>query len=159
MPKSRLTHGKSASHQGALVAGYHYLVKFDSHVHSPVWFVESCSAYFYTGTEDYTGSPSKCSSTTMKEVNRNFKALITQGTFSSTDVKKRVSKYLQLGLALSLLEDRLHLGRLHDVALDLELAAHEQTLSVGLASHEGGEVCVREGEGDCSTITHISIDR
>lgn len=73
--------------------------------------------------------------------------------------QKRVSKYLQLGLALSLLEDRLHLGRLHDVALDLELAAHEQTLGVGLAGHEGGEVCVGEGEGDCTTTRYISIER
>lgn len=71
----------------------------------------------------------------------------TQGTFSCTCVKERVSKYLQLGLALSLLEDRLHLGGLHDVALDLELTAHEQTLGVSLARDEGSEVCVGEGEG------------
>ena len=32
---------------------------------------------------------------------------------------------LQLGLGLSLLEDGLHLGCLHHVALDLELARHE----------------------------------
>jgi len=32
---------------------------------------------------------------------------------------------LQLGLGLRLLEDGLHLGRLHDVALNLELARHE----------------------------------
>lgn len=55
---------------------------------------------------------------------------------------------LQLGLALGLLEDGLHLGRLHDVTLDLELAAHEQTLGVGLASHELLEVLVGEGESD-----------
>lgn len=55
---------------------------------------------------------------------------------------------LQLGLALGLLEDGLHLGGLHDVALDLELATHEQTLSVGLAGDEGLEVLVGEGEGD-----------
>ena len=89
-----------------------------------------------------------------EERGKSFAQGITQRTFSCTDVKKGYLEYLQLGLALSLLEDRLHLGRLHDVALDLELAAHEQTLSVGLASHKGGEVCVREGEGDCSTITH-----
>lgn len=82
---------------------------------------------------------------------------VTQGTYSCTDVKKRVSKYLQLGLALSLLEDRLHLGSLHNVALDLELTAHEQALGVSLAGHEGGEVCVGESEGDCTTV-NISID-
>jgi hypothetical protein len=62
---------------------------------------------------------------------------------------KRVSKSSQLGTALGLLQDRLHLGRLHDVALDLQLAAHEQTLGIGLAGNELGEIGVGEGEGDC----------
>lgn len=56
---------------------------------------------------------------------------------------------LQLGLGLGLLEDGLHLGSLHDVALDLELAAHEETLGVGLAGDEGTEVLIRKVEGDC----------
>ena len=56
---------------------------------------------------------------------------------------------LQLGLGtLGLLQDRLHLGRLHDVALDLQLAAHEQALGVGLSGHELCEVGVGEVEGD-----------
>lgn len=56
---------------------------------------------------------------------------------------------LQLGLgALGLLQNRLHLSRLHDVALDLQLAAHEQTLGVGLSSNKLGEVGIGEVEGD-----------
>lgn len=63
---------------------------------------------------------------------------------------------LQLGLALGLLEDGLHLGRLHDVTLDLELATHEQTLSVGLAGDELLEVLVGEGESDYSGVSRRS---
>lgn len=59
------------------------------------------------------------------------------------------SPLLQLGLALGLLEDGLHLGGLHDIALDLELARHEEALSVGLAGDEAGEVGVGQREGDC----------
>lgn len=55
---------------------------------------------------------------------------------------------LQLSLGLGLLQDRLELGGLHDVALDLELAGHEETLSVGLALGESLEVIVGQGEGD-----------
>lgn len=55
---------------------------------------------------------------------------------------------LQLGLALGLLHDGLHLGRFHDVALDLELAAHEKLLGIGLAGDEIGEVGVGELEGN-----------
>lgn len=55
---------------------------------------------------------------------------------------------LQLSLGLGLLEDRLELGGLHDVTLDLELARHEEALSVGLAAGEGDEVIVRQAEGD-----------
>jgi hypothetical protein len=54
----------------------------------------------------------------------------------------------QLGLALGLLHDGLHLGRLHDVALELELSGHEELLGVGLAGDELGKVGVGEGEGD-----------
>ena len=64
--------------------------------------------------------------------------------------RERVSKSLQLGLALGLLEDGFHLRSLHDVTLDLELATHEQTLSVGLASNEGSEIGIGEGESDCA---------
>jgi len=60
---------------------------------------------------------------------------------------KRVSN-LQLGTTLSLLQDRLHLGRLHDVALNLQLATHEETLGVGLSGDELGEVLVRQVESD-----------
>jgi hypothetical protein len=55
---------------------------------------------------------------------------------------------LQLGLGLGLLQHRVKLGRLHDVALDLELAAHEETLSIGLASDELAKVLLGEDEGD-----------
>lgn len=62
--------------------------------------------------------------------------------------KGRVSSSLQLGLALGLLEDGLHLGGLHNVALDLKLATHEQALGVGLAADQGAEVLVGEIERD-----------
>lgn len=55
---------------------------------------------------------------------------------------------LQLGLRLGLLQDRLHLGRLHDVPPDLQLASHEESLGVGLARDEVGEVFIGEEEGD-----------
>lgn len=57
--------------------------------------------------------------------------------------------HLKLGLRLGLLEDGLHLGGLHDITLDLQLAAHEQLLRIGLAGDELGEVLVGEVEGDC----------
>ena len=65
--------------------------------------------------------------------------------------------YLKLSLALGLLKDRLHLGSLHDVALDLELAAHEQTLGVGLAGNQALEVAVGEVQGDYPILAHIYI--
>lgn len=55
---------------------------------------------------------------------------------------------LQLGLGLRLLQHRVQLGRLHDIALDLQLARHEQALRVGLAGDELGEVIIGEGQGD-----------
>jgi hypothetical protein len=55
---------------------------------------------------------------------------------------------LQLGLVLSLLKHRIKLGRLHNVALDLELTAHEETLSVSLASDELAKVLL--GENECN---------
>ena len=55
---------------------------------------------------------------------------------------------LQLGLGLGLLHDRLHLGRLHNVTLDLELSTHEQTLGVSLSGDEFREVIVGEGESN-----------
>lgn len=56
--------------------------------------------------------------------------------------------HLELSLGLGLLEDRLELGGLHDVTLDLEFARHEELLGVGLALGEVGEVIVGEDEGD-----------
>lgn len=56
---------------------------------------------------------------------------------------------LQLSLGLGLLQDRLKLGGLHDIALDLELARHEEALGVGLALRESLEIIVGQGEGDC----------
>lgn len=55
------------------------------------------------------------------------------------------SIYLQLGLGhlrLRLLEDGIELGRLHDVALDLELATHEQLLRVCASRDELAKVLV-----------------
>src|SRR6187551_461054 len=61
--------------------------------------------------------------------------------------KQPLPDHLQLGLGLRLLEDGLHLGGLHNVALDLELTRHEETLRVGLARDEALEVGIREGQG------------
>lgn len=56
---------------------------------------------------------------------------------------------LELGLAPGLCEDGLHLGGLHDVALGLELAAHEEALGVGRAGDELAKVLLSEGESNC----------
>lgn len=57
---------------------------------------------------------------------------------------------LQLGLWVGAGrgEDWLELGGLHDISLDLQLAAHEESLCVGLAGNELAEVLVGEREGD-----------
>lgn len=55
---------------------------------------------------------------------------------------------LELGLALCLLKHRLHLGRLHDIPADLQLAAHEQPLRVRLAGDQVLEVFVGEVQRD-----------
>jgi hypothetical protein len=55
----------------------------------------------------------------------------------------------ELGLGLRLLQDGLHLGRLHDFALDLQLPTHEEPLGVRLAGHQLAEVGVGQREGDC----------
>lgn len=56
--------------------------------------------------------------------------------------------HLQVGLGLGLLHDRVKLGSLHDVTLDLELARHEETLSVGRAIDELAELFFGEQESD-----------
>lgn len=68
---------------------------------------------------------------------------------ANSNVTKTTYFQLQLGLVLGLLQHGVELGRLHDVALDLELAAHEETLSVGLASDELAKVLLGEDECDC----------
>lgn len=65
---------------------------------------------------------------------------------------------LQLSLGLSLLEDRLHLGGLHDVALDLELARHEEALGVGLAGAQVGKVLVGQDESDVGLVAEALGD-
>ena len=60
---------------------------------------------------------------------------------------------LQLRLSLGLLEDRVKLGGLHHVALDLELSGHEESLGVALARDEVAEVLVGEGESDCIGVS------
>lgn len=62
---------------------------------------------------------------------------------------KKTPHNLQLRLCLSLLEDRVELSSLHDIALDLELSAHEQSLRISLASDKAGEVFVGKSESDC----------
>jgi len=74
-------------------------------------------------------------------------------SLNSTTYTHTPSLQLRLGLRLS--KDRLHLRRLHHVALDLELALHEQVLRVRLARHELREVGVVEDECDCK-VTSIS---
>lgn len=57
---------------------------------------------------------------------------------------------LQLGLWVGAgrCEDWLKLGSLHDITLDLQLTAHEESLCIGLAGNELAEVLLGEGKGD-----------
>ena len=65
---------------------------------------------------------------------------------------------LQFGLGLRLLQNGFHLGRLHDVALDLELPRHEKPLRVGLARDQLAEILVRERKGDyCRQMRTVSL--
>lgn len=66
------------------------------------------------------------------------------------------SRSLQLGgrVLAGHLHDAAELGGLHDVALDLELAAHEHVLGVGLAVDELLEVGVVELEGDFDALVN-----
>jgi hypothetical protein len=57
-------------------------------------------------------------------------------------------QYLQLGLCLRLLKHILHLGSLHDIALDLELPAHKQLLCIRLARDQLREILVGQDERD-----------
>lgn len=68
-----------------------------------------------------------------------------------SQAQKTTASRLQLSLAgvLGLLHDGVELGGLHDVALDLELAGHEQALGVGLALDQVAKVLLGEGQGDC----------
>ena len=68
-----------------------------------------------------------------------------------------IATHLQLGLGLGLLEDGLHLGGLHNVALDLELTGHEETLGIGLARNEAHEIGIGEGQGNC-VAGFVSLD-
>lgn len=60
--------------------------------------------------------------------------------------------YLQLRSRLCLLKNRLHLGGLHNIALDLQLSAHEQFLCIRLAADQRAKVLVAEGEGDVGLL-------
>jgi hypothetical protein len=63
-------------------------------------------------------------------------------------IRKKGIYSSQLGLALGLLKNGLHLGCLHNVALDLELTAHEQALGVGLAGDKLSEIGIGERQGN-----------
>ena len=68
----------------------------------------------------------------------------------STIIQRFSSQFhLQLGLGLGLLQDGVQLGGLHDISLNLKLAAHEQALGVGLAGDELTKVVIRELQGHC----------
>lgn len=80
---------------------------------------------------------------------KTYRGLESQPSKKETFIyRKGVSRSSQLGLSLSLLEHRLHLRSLHNVAFDLQLATHEQTLGVGLARDEGRKIGIGEGKGD-----------
>lgn len=72
--------------------------------------------------------------------------------------RQKSTLHLQLGLVLGFLKHRVKLGRLHNVALNLELAAHEETLSVGLASDELAKVLLGEDECDIRLCAGASSD-
>lgn len=62
----------------------------------------------------------------------------------------------QLRLDLRLLENGLHLGGLHDIALDLQLPGHEESLCVGLAANKGCEVVVGENQRNWAATLVLS---
>lgn len=66
------------------------------------------------------------------------------------EAAQKVSIHLQLGLCLRLLQDRLHLGCLHHVALNLQLTAHEQSLRVRFAADQLSKVVIRKGQRNCA---------
>ncbi len=74
-----------------------------------------------------------------------------------TSAVNQTCTHLQLRLGLGLLEDRVKLGGLHHVALDLELSGHEESLGVALARDEVAEVLVGEGESDCMGAKEIAL--
>lgn len=68
-----------------------------------------------------------------------------------------ITKPLQLGPHPRLLQDGLHLGRLHHVALDLEGATHEQLLGVRLAAHQIAKVLVAQDESDVGLLGRLAL--
>lgn len=56
--------------------------------------------------------------------------------------------YLQLRSRLCLLENRLHLSGLHNIALDLQLSAHKQFLGIRLSADQRAKVLVAKDKGD-----------
>ena len=73
---------------------------------------------------------------------------------------KEPESFLQLSLDLVLvaLEDSVELGGEHDGTLGLDLARHEQLLSVGLASSKIDEIRVRDIDGDIGLDTSDGSD-
>merc|ERR1719183_2627523 len=67
-----------------------------------------------------------------------------------------VRTLLPLGLGLGGVEEHLELLREHDVALDLELAAHECLHGVQLASDELDEVVFGDSEGAAGFLLGLS---
>jgi hypothetical protein len=56
---------------------------------------------------------------------------------------------LQLGLALHLLKNRLHLGRLHNIPLNLEFPTHKQLLRIRLPLYQFPKICITQRHRDC----------
>lgn len=73
-----------------------------------------------------------------------------------TDPPRIFPGFLQVGLGFGLFEDGLQLGGFHNVALDLELPAHEEALSVALALDEVAKVLFGEEKRDYSPARIIA---
>lgn len=64
---------------------------------------------------------------------------------------------LHLSLGLSLGEDGVETGGLHDVTRDLELALHEQVLGLGGTLDELAELSVGGLDGDCEEEESVIV--
>lgn len=66
--------------------------------------------------------------------------------------KASASGNLELGLILHLLEDGLHLSRLHNIALDLQLPTHKQLLRIRFSLDQLSKIGIAQRHCDCRLL-------